>query len=384
LAAVVIWILVQNATWTPVGWHHPIWALAADALDQEVAGSISVDRELTTLALLRLVTAASIFWLALQLCRDAARAGALIWSVIGIGAIYAAVGLYAVGFMPSGRVFAGLDPTERVASTFVNPNHYVTYAGIGFIATAAMILRLFRRELRRNGDHWRLNIATLISTTGSKAVVPLALASVILTALLLTGSRGGMIATLLGLCVLLGLNTRGRAGVGRSETLLALFAALLVGAAFIGFGDVLFERFTSLGLGDEGRRWAPVVILWSILSAPVLGFGYGTFAAVFPMFRDDSMSVLRVWDKAHNTYLEIFQGLGLLFGTMLIACVAMLVWQCLKGARTRRRNATFPAIAASVSGLVGAHALIDFSLQIQAVTLTYMAVLGVGVAQAKD
>ena len=120
----------------------------------------------------------------------------------------------------------------------------------------------------------------------------------------------------------------------------------------------------------------------SILSAPLLGYGYGTFSAVFPMFRDDSLGILGIWDRAHNTYLEIFQGLGLLFGAMLIACVVVLVWECVKGARTRRRDATIPAIAASVSLLVGAHALIDFSLQLQAVTLTYMAVLGAGVAQA--
>jgi hypothetical protein len=62
----------------------------------------------------------------------------------------------------------------------------------------------------------------------------------------------------------------------------------------------------------------------------------------------------------------------------------VLVWDCLKGARTRQRDATIPAIAASVSFLVGAHALVDFSLQIQAVTLTYMAILGAGVAQARD
>jgi O-antigen ligase len=99
------------------------------------------------------------------------------------------------------------------------------------------------------------------------------------------------------------------------------------------------------------------------------------------MFRDDSLSVYFAWDKAHNTYLEIFQGLGLLFGAMLIGCVAILVWECVKGARIRKRGATIPAIAASVSFLVGAHALVDFSLQIQAVTLTYMAVLGAGVAQ---
>src|SRR5580658_6556283 len=30
--AVVLWILIQNATWTPAFLHHPIWAMAADAL----------------------------------------------------------------------------------------------------------------------------------------------------------------------------------------------------------------------------------------------------------------------------------------------------------------------------------------------------------------
>ena len=90
------------------------------------------------------------------------------------------------------------------------------------------------------------------------------------------------------------------------------------------------------------------------------------------------------WDKAHDTYVEVFQGLGLLFGAILIASVAVLVFGCLKAAITQKRGSTIPAIAASVSFLVGAHAFIDFSLQIQAVTLTYMAVLGAGVAQIRD
>src|SRR6266436_1458313 len=61
-AAVVIWILIQNATWAP-GWlHHPIWQMSADTLERPIDGSISVNRDLTTLALLRLITAASVFW----------------------------------------------------------------------------------------------------------------------------------------------------------------------------------------------------------------------------------------------------------------------------------------------------------------------------------
>ena len=224
----------------------------------------------------------------------------------------------------------------------------------------------------------------LINTTGSQAALPLAFAAVIMTGVLLTGSRGGIIATGLGLFALFALSARRTGGSHKNEVLLLGFAAILVAVAFIAFSDVLVGRLQSRGLYDEGRRWAPLVILRSILSAPVLGFGYGTFEAIFPMFRDGSLSILGLWDRAHNTYLEVLQGLGLLFGAMLIACVGALVWDCVKGARTRKRNATIPAIAASVSVLVGAHALIDFSLQIQAVTLTYMAVLGAGVAQARE
>ena len=46
--AVVLWILLQNATWTPAWLHHPIWQMAADALDKPIDGSISVNRDLTT------------------------------------------------------------------------------------------------------------------------------------------------------------------------------------------------------------------------------------------------------------------------------------------------------------------------------------------------
>jgi O-antigen ligase len=330
------------------------------------------------------MTAASTLWLALQFSRDAMRARLLIWSVIAISAAYAAVGLIALGFLPRGVVFAEMVSSKFVSSTFLNRNNYATFAGIGFIAALATILKLCRREFAQSGRLLRLKVATLINTTGTKSALPLALAAVILAALLLTGSRGGIISTVLGLFVLIVLNVGRTKRSSRNEAVLAIFAALLVGAAFLGFGDIFVGRIEAQGVYDENRLLAQIVTVWSILSSPLLGYGYGTFSAAFPMFRDDSASVWGFWDKAHATYLEVFQGLGLVFGAMLIASVVVLVWNCLKGARTRRRDATIPAIAGAVSLLVGVHALVDFSLQIQAVTLTYMAILGAGVAQARS
>ena len=101
--AVVIWILIQNATWTPSFLHHPIWGMAADELQTSVEGSISVNRDLTTLALLRLLTAASVFWLAMQLCRNTSRAIQFMMAFVAISSAYAAYGLIGICLGPVGR-----------------------------------------------------------------------------------------------------------------------------------------------------------------------------------------------------------------------------------------------------------------------------------------
>jgi O-antigen ligase len=369
---VVAWIFIQNAAWTPVEWQHPVWQLASDALGRDIRGSISVDRDLTALALIRLLTSASVFWLALQLCCDARRARLLLWSIAGIVAAYAAIGLLGLGLFPSGHF---------VSSTFVNRNNYATYDGIGFVSILGLIPKFYSRELRGGGDNLRLKIALLISSMGTKGAIPLMLAFVILAALLLSGSRGGIMSTMLGVLVLLiHIALRSRRRFGLNEAGFIVVVVLAIGAVFFSFGDLLAGRIETQGLGDAWRLDMYRITGQSILSAPLLGYGYGTFASVFAMFRDSSIDVWPALDMAHNTYLEVLQGLGLVFGGALIGSVVLLVVQCLKASVVLRRDATLPAVAAGVSFLVGMHALVDFSLQIQPVTLTFMAVLGAGVA----
>ena len=188
--AVVLWISIQNATWTPDWLHHPIWQMTADALDTPVAGSISVDRELTNLALLRLVTAASVFWIALQLCRVISRANLILWSVAAIVCVYAAYGIFAYGLTP-GRVLWVESPFHyrAVTSTFINPNSFAAYAGMGLLAICGLILRLYRHEFTEVGGSIRFRTATFIKVTGQKAIVLFGGSFLILVALLLTGSR---------------------------------------------------------------------------------------------------------------------------------------------------------------------------------------------------
>jgi hypothetical protein len=217
-AAVVAWIWLQTVTWVWSPLISPVWRMAGDALAQPLAGSISVNRDLTILALLRLITAASTFWLAVQLCRNGARARLLIQSIAVIACVYAAYGL-AIFAAQTGRLPWLEMPSSSsgsLSSTFINHNSFATYAGLGFVAIAGLIFQLYRHEVNGMAGWRRLQLASLIEITGQNGAAPVAGGFVILAALLLTGSRGGVIAAGLGLCVLIVLthgHSTGRARV---------------------------------------------------------------------------------------------------------------------------------------------------------------------------
>ena len=63
--------------------------MTREALGVDLPGSISVNRDDTIVALLRFVTCGLAFWLALQLCRQAARARRLARAIAIIAGLYA-------------------------------------------------------------------------------------------------------------------------------------------------------------------------------------------------------------------------------------------------------------------------------------------------------
>jgi O-antigen ligase len=382
--AVVSWIVIQNATWTPSVLHHPIWTMAADTVGKPVAGSISVNRDLTTLALVRLITSASVFWIAVQLCRNSSRANFFIIAIAVIIVGYSAYGLVSFALNPGTIHWIGNSASRgRVTSTFVNHNHFATYAGIGLVTIWGLILRLYQRVVAMTNESLQLRIASIVEVTGQYGAALFAGSFVILVGILLTGSRGGLIAAVLGLLSLAVLWVGGVKMNSVGNCAILVLGTLLVAVVCLVFGDMIFGEVTERGITDQTRMAIDVITSRSIFDAPLLGYGYGTFVDVFPMFRDRSISVYGTWEQAHNTYLEVFQGLGLVFGPMLVASIVVLVLRCFKGAINRRDNMT-PRIVASVAILVGVQSLVDFSLQIQAVTLTFMAFLGAGVAQSKS
>ena len=193
-------------------------------------------------------------------------------------------------------------------------------------------------------------------------------------ALVLTHSRGGLLATVLGVVTLL--LSLGASGVvsRRALQVSALLSALAGGAAVYLVGERTIERFEDLLgalevagaasgespdalLPDKLRRFDVYErTLHALADAPVAGTGFGTFPDAFRWYQGD---VAGYWDYAHNSYLEAALELGLPVAACLLAAVGGVVLSCARGLGRRRRDRLYPALAIAAAVLLGSHASID-------------------------
>ncbi len=377
---VVIWALVQLAGWVPETWKHPLWQMAGSALNEELPGSISLSNEDGWTAVLRLISYALVFFLAWQLGRDSnhARMAFLLISLAGLA--YGIFGLY-VYWSGNTPVWLCADKQlgHDVRSTFVNRNHFVTWQGLTLLCAIAWFYQKLTRPvvmpyfIPKNRDD---QVADFLLQSWK----PLIAILLMVTALVLTHSRGGFLAALAGvLCLFLLLDRRGiqRKALSRSAVVAALVVASL---AFHLTSDVVMQRLEDTQVSEEERLLIFNDVQRGIAANPMLGYGYGTFADAFRLF--DRIESPYHYDRAHNTYLENAFELGLPAAVVFFLALLGLVLLCFRGVRLRQRDWVYPATGVAVSVLVGLHATVDFSLQIPAVAFLYATIMGIACAQS--
>ncbi|MCE7998131.1 MAG: O-antigen ligase family protein [Rhodobiaceae bacterium] len=378
-ALTCVWVLVQLIPNLPLGLAHPAWQEVNIFFGSNVPERITIDPDQSVTGLMRWMAYAGVFWLSLQLARDRTAAKTALRAFVVIAAGYALYGLVAMYLLGDTiLLYDKWTGKGSVTSTFTNRNSYATFAGLGLIATTALIIGSRRRSDVPLFSWQRLH--DTLSHTLSSSLFAYVLLFVSATALLLTGSRAGALSTLAAFIVLLSQFSRGKQ-MGVPSRVTGMVAFLILGVGVVGFsGGFLGERFSQGGSNLRFEGYEKTAS--AVEDHALLGSGLGSFAQIFPLYRETEVLRDKFVTKAHNTYLENALELGLPATLCLTLAACLLAWQCWKGVVSRARDRHFPAMGFSASVLVGLHAIVDFSLQIPAVAVAYMFLLGIAVAQS--
>ena len=363
----------------------PFWKLASDSLGQPLPSYVTVNPANAYPAILKTVLYAAVFFLTFSLARHAASARAILLVIALSGAICVAVGFLQLA---SGLNFGGALADEegkemftRFSSTFANPNHFATYAGIALVAALGLTHDSLTNGivLNRGGD---IAFRTTLNTVFGPALPGIASALVLAGAVVLSASRGGLLAVAIGCAVwavVLLIASRSKQGGGTSAHSIVLLSIFLLGGAVFSSASFL-NKLNVKGLDDNARVEIFERTVDAIYASPVLGNGYGAFINYYPLYaRDIAPGTV---NAAHNDYLETLSDLGVIGGGALIFAPLYLAFLAGRGAFRRRKGRVFGAVAAGAASLCAVHALFDFSLQIPAVGVLLFATLGVGVAQS--
>jgi len=289
--------------------------------------------------------------------------------VVAFAALEAALGLWQNG--------AG----EEVQGTYVNRNHFAGFLEMALpLALAYGIALLGWRRAQRSSPTLRIVAACTV----------LILVGTIFAGLLCSLSKMGFVAGLGGLFTMAVLTAAGRLRGWKLGLAVAGIAVLVLFLFVFLPSDELVARFGGVAAqGDaaaEGRWpiWRDTLHL--VAAYPIFGSGLGTYAGAFLKYQTSIVD--RLFDFAHNDYLQLAAELGAAGFLLLAALVLPVVANAFRAA-TRSRDPDTRWMAMGCAGAftaIGLHSLADFNTYIpaNALLLAWIGGISAGLpAQAK-
>ncbi len=195
-------------------------------------------------------------------------------------------------------------------------------------------------------------------------------------ALVLSGSRGGLVALLAQIVFLVILTTKTKnygqivLKVGLS---VLLVAAIIVGSVFVG-GESSLTRIAETGLTENTTT--DRTHIWNVTVSVIknnlpLGAGLGAYGVAYTKY--DNYSGLERVEQAHNDYLQVLADagiVGLMIGAFFIFWLFRSGLNNLKTENTFRRGIVIGALAGCFSIFV--HSIFDFVLHTTAISVMFL------------
>lgn len=352
-AAIVFFNDGVRIYWNPLNW--PLLGLFGIGLAQLCLHATPY-QFLTRVELLKLASYLLIFFLATQVFRERRDLTNLAWFLILLCFSVSLLGI--VQHFTSDAKIYGLRTLSQGGDPFgpfVNRNHF---AGFVELTLPAGLALLIFRGLRRD----------MIPLTGLLTIVPIG-------AMILSGSRGGIVSFAFELAVLALLARLRKAPEGPRLVALAIvgFAGLAL-VVWLGVGKAI-ERFSTLHQGDVslGRRGTMVRGAMHVFyDHPIQGAGLGSLVSVFP--RHEVAYDGLVVDHVHNDYVELLAEMGILGGLCGLAFLWILFRDARKGFTAEQGHFSRAVHAGAIAALCGLllHSMVDFNLHIPSNVLLFL------------
>jgi O-antigen ligase len=305
-----------------------------------------------------------LFALALLLLRSRRRLR-LLALVLLLSALFQAVLASVLALTEAGLWF--IEGSSVAHGTFSNRNHLAGFLNMGL----ALGIGLLIADLSESGARatWRQRLRDWARTLlGPKARVRLYLA-ILVIALVMSHSRMGNLAFFFSLLIAGTIALVALRGSPR-PVLILIVSLLVVDTLILGswFGlERVRERLERTVLTEETRYHSNVQATEYLDDFWLTGSGGGTFAAVFPYYREEGLAP-GFFTNAHNDYLELVLEFGVV-GSLPLALVVLSSWMRALWIMRRRRDPLLRGLGfASLMGITAIliHSTADFNLRIPA------------------
>jgi O-antigen ligase len=316
---------------------------------------------------------------------------ALLITLLGLGTFEAVYGLFEYG-AGTQRIF-WLRKTfylEEVTGTYINHNHFAGLMEMILpLAIGLFVLQFSARQEPRPESRRRWKILPGNELIG--LTVLFALISLMLTALVLSRSRGGLVSFLIAQVCFVFLLIKTRSSFMGIRQINLIFAMLLV-LAVAGLSREISTRF-SYSARDAPERFELWVDSFRIVrDFPWWGTGLGTYRDVIVNYRPAKDVVIvagipqpaRV-EYAHNDYLQLLVECGLV-GFIILVWAMVRTGACLYRGLKESSDLDFQILGWSlVSGLIAlvCHGVVDFNFHIPANALIFSLYLALALKLAR-
>ena len=338
---------------------------------------------------LKLVTYLGMFFLVLNTVRSKKRMDILIYVLIFMGLFEALYGIYQL-FSETPRVLWWSQRSRaasRANGTYISANHFAGYLEMVILLLFGFMIAQRRRTRRvisgLGGARAALQrwVSLFAPESANPRMIFFFFSALVMTlALLLSGSRGGILAmgaAMLGIALIF----FSKSGYRKYGVLAIVFCILAFSyGVHIGINQTLkrFEEVQHL----EARLFTTRTIVPMVKAYARTGVGWGNFQHVYPRFSPDSINRAASSGHAHNDLIEALSEVGLAGGFLLAGAFVAFLYKMVRVWRNRRDLYALGVGAGVMAGLLSLtfHSYFDLNMHIPANPLTLAAILALGYA----